>query len=276
MNIIHKIFLKFKSFAGIAFSANEHNLGYADILKTIKGITGIQTGGENFEFTYFEMPLFARKYPCSDMLVVKQVLLQHEYRPAVDFFKDNFSGHSALHIIDAGANVGYASVYFLKNFSNAEIACIEPDTENARMIEKNLAAYIQKGSVKIFLNALMDEKDKNILIKKDFRGGKDWSLTVAETKDKTGLRSITISEIIKQQQWDQVDILKIDIEGAERFVLSNNSDVSYLQKVKLVTIEIHDEFKVRENIYDVLRNNNFLLLNFGETTFCINKLYMTQ
>jgi len=42
-------------------------------------------------------------------------------------------------IIDAGANVGYSSVYFLSNFPNCRVIAIEPDGDNFASLQKNLA-----------------------------------------------------------------------------------------------------------------------------------------
>ena len=44
-------------------------------------------------------------------------------------------------IIDGGANVGYASVYFANKYPNAQIIAIEPDPENCALFYKNCAAY---------------------------------------------------------------------------------------------------------------------------------------
>ncbi len=69
-----------------------------------------------------------------------------------------------------------------------------------------------------------------------------------------------------------IDILKIDIEGSEKEVLTSpKADVSYLAKTKCVAIEIHDEFDCRESIYEVLRQYNFEFFNSGELTIGINQ-----
>ncbi len=40
-------------------------------------------------------------------------------------------------IIDAGANVGFASLWFLQRFPNTEIIAIEPESSNCEMLKKN-------------------------------------------------------------------------------------------------------------------------------------------
>ncbi|MBK8563724.1 MAG: FkbM family methyltransferase [Saprospiraceae bacterium] len=47
-------------------------------------------------------------------------------------------------------------------------------------------------------------------------GGGNWAFTVVETTDDDGLDAITIDEILAIGGIDKIDLLKIDIEGAER------------------------------------------------------------
>lgn len=273
---ITKYYLKLKKKLGIPFSNRENNHVYLGIIKGIKNVANIKQSKGIFEFSYFGVPMFARAYPSSDVLVANQIFIQEEYKHVVEFFKDNFPAHTKLNIIDAGANVGYASAYFISYFPDAAIVCVEPSAENVKMIEKNLAYQIKNRKIKILQNALMGEAGKNILINNDFRDGRDWALSVEETGDDSILKSISIAAVIEKQQWDEVDILKIDIEGAERFVFSNTADLSYLQKIKVLAIELHDEFNIRAIIYDILKKYDFLLLNYSQTTFFINKRFFKQ
>ena len=99
----------------------------------------------------------------------------------------------------------------------------------------------------------------------------DWSLTVSESFTPTGLKSVSVQKIIDDRKWDFVDILKIDIEGGERFLFAKEADLSYLSKIKLMVLEIHDEFNIRKPINDILADHQFGILTFGETTIAFNK-----
>lgn len=79
-----------------------------------------------------------------------------------------------------------------------------------------------------------------------------------------------------EHNWDIVDVLKIDIEGAERFVFESLETIMFLKFVKILIIEIHDEFNIRYFIYDQLRDNGFLIYNFGETTLAVNLKYISK
>jgi hypothetical protein len=69
-----------------------------------------------------------------------------------------------------------------------------------------------------------------------------WLLRVkeAEAGDAT-VNAITIGEILERSGSDRIDILKLDIEGAERELFSYNPD--WLDNVRLLIIETHDHLK---------------------------------
>ncbi len=60
-------------------------------------------------------------------------------------------------IIDAGANVGFAALYFLHQLPGSIIYCIEPDPENFIFLRKNLQREIDRGIAKLFPAALSDK-----------------------------------------------------------------------------------------------------------------------
>ena len=62
----------------------------------------------------------------SDLESFNQIFGRNEYKVIVDLYKKNF--HSQVtNIIDAGANVGYATLYFYSHFQDAQFLCFEPD-----------------------------------------------------------------------------------------------------------------------------------------------------
>jgi FkbM family methyltransferase len=221
----------------------------------------------------FDFPFFARNYPHTDIKVLKQIFIDKEYKPIVDYLYDNLKVVTHARIIDAGANVGYFSLYIRSLLHAPHIACVEPDDANLEVLKRNLQDGIRNGEIIAYRNGLGAAGGKFLKIDHSFRGGKDWSLAVAESHQPTGLESITIRDIMVANKWELVDVLKIDIEGGERFLFSPEADISFLDVVKLISLEIHDEFDCRDLIYEALRKKDFIILNFGETTLAINKKY---
>lgn len=84
------------------------------------------------------------------------------------------------------------------------------------------------------------------------------------------VQSITLDEFLRQQSINQIDLLKVDIEGAE-FNLFDSIDDSLLSKIKQITVEFHD-FKFKglksqvKNIKLRLQKLGFVCINFSITT----------
>jgi FkbM family methyltransferase len=203
----------------------------------------------------------------SDVAVFKQVFINEEYKPLIDIVSNNKL--KTENIIDAGSNIGLFSLYIYYKLGDLNIIQIEPVTNNAILLEKNLK--VNKIIPNIYKYGLYSEDDMNLYIDNSFRDGKDWAKSTTISTENTELKSITINTLLHKSKIDILDILKIDIEGAERFVFESENHASFLLKVKILALEIHDEFDIRDKIYQILINYNFFILNIGETTFAINK-----
>lgn len=78
-----------------------------------------------------------RRYPSSDLGILFQVLGKHEYQPAVEILKKK-RANGRVRILDAGANVGFASIFFKAHFPEAEIISLEVDHANFLQLRKNV------------------------------------------------------------------------------------------------------------------------------------------
>jgi FkbM family methyltransferase len=219
----------------------------------------------------FQKRIKIRKRPSSDIAVFKQINIYKEYLPAVKAYQDNFFNDKyVMNIIDAGSNIGLTSLFFLDHFKNVDILCIEPELENFKILEFNLLRNNNCKIVKI--NGAIWSSDTKIKIVKDFRDKSDWSFRVEETEDENGIQAHSINQLINNYNIKFIDILKIDIEGAEKQVFTSKySDLNFLNITKCIAMEIHDEFNCREDIYKVLTDYGYTLVDSGEITIAINK-----
>lgn len=66
-----------------------------------------------------------------------------------------------------------------------------------------------------------------------------------------------------------IDVLKIDIEGAEVILFDKDrTQIDWLNRVRYVAIEIHDSH-ARSNILDLLKEYGFAILSTGEITIAL-------
>lgn len=216
------------------------------------------------------LKIFLRDQKFSDYKVFQQIFNHREYEIIVKIIKINQGFSKEKIIIDAGANVGYASIFFYNYLDSVRIIGVEPSYANLQIYEKNIKVLKASEKIKTYHRALSDNSNMNFRIDRDFRDRGDWAMTT--TTDVNGeIKGITIDEIIKENDLHYISLLKIDIEGAERFIFKKGNNFSFLQKTHMIAIEIHDEFHIREKIYDILKSHGFFLFETGETSIGLNK-----
>lgn len=167
----------------------------------------------------------------SDKAIFFQVFFEKQY----DLYGVEFP--DALRIIDGGANIGCASVYFSINFSKSQILAIEPETNNFNLLKTNTAPYDNITCIQ----AGIWDKNEQLSIANPEGGAAEFMFENAVNADNS-IKGMTIQSLMELNNWNEVDILKLDIEGAEKEVFSAD-DLSWLKKVKLLIIELHDRYK---------------------------------
>lgn len=164
----------------------------------------------------------------SDLPIFYQVFAELQYDINYNL---NFS---PVNIIDCGANVGYASLYFAANFKEANIIAIEPQTDNFTQLKKNVKNYTNITPV----NAAIWHHNSSLSIKNENETSA--SFEVGENvNSESNLAGITIKKLMDSYNMPIIDIIKIDIEGAEYNLFENNPH-EWLLKTKCIIIELHD------------------------------------
>ena len=205
----------------------------------------------------------------SDVPTYGQVFVDQEYKFSAAIQPEA--------IIDAGANIGLASIYFANKFPAAKIIAIEPEASNFALLKRNVAPYPQIVPVQAALWHCNEEID---LVDPGF--GK-WGFMTEKKGSAQNLRgstchavtAMTVDKIMSDHDLTKVDILKIDIEGAEREVFSDTS--SWIDKVNSVIIELHERMKAGCNRSFYCGSNGFdSEWQQGENVFLSRSDYLTR
>jgi FkbM family methyltransferase len=216
-----------------------------------------------------EITIIYREFPFSDLMVFDQVFLRNCYLPIVEKMKEHIDSSLPLKIIDAGANVGYSCLYFKACFPQSELVAIEPEESNGAQLEKNLAA--NNFQIRKLVKGALWHRPAFLEVVRDFRDNREAAFTVREVERATEIQGFSFDQILKQQNWQEIDLFKIDIEGSERFLFDTEENAdAILQKSKFLAIEIHDEFQIRSTIYGHLKRNGFSYFEFDDLTLAIN------
>jgi FkbM family methyltransferase len=210
----------------------------------------------------------------TDVQVAQQVLMQKDYQPLVDLIFRQRQQQSIEYIVDAGANVGYATIFFKKIFARSACFPVEPDTGNYGLLLENIRVNNLENVFPV--KAALWTSAKKLTISRSFRDGKEWSISVAET-DNNGIgtiQGITVGAFMEEHLLPRIDVLKMDIEGAEAFIFSRDSHPEqFLAKVRFLALEIHEEKEARKQILDALRESHFEMSFHDDMVFALNRSF---
>lgn len=176
----------------------------------------------------------------------------------------NLYNNTPKYIVDCGANIGMASIIYSNMFPNARIFSIEPDFNNFKSLEKNTEKYNNITP----LNLGIWYKSCHIEVQNSDVGS--WSFEFQEvTQEGKGIPAISIDDLMSKYHIPQIDILKIDIEGAEKELFDNNIE-KWFPRVDTLVIELHDRKKEGCSISFIkaLSKYNCVLGSNKENIFC--------
>ncbi len=167
-------------------------------------------------------------------------------------------------IIDGGANIGCATIYFANRYPEAQIIAVEPEASNFEILRANTSAY---PNITIRQSGIWNRKG---FLKIENPEAEKWECRVEETESEDGhIEAITIDEILESTQAEFIDILKLDIEGAEKELFSAYE--GWLGRVRILMIELHDRYKpgCSESFYSAVSHFDFEESRRGETVILV-------
>jgi len=132
-------------------------------------------------------------------------------------------------ILDAGAYVGAASLWFRLEFPKAHIVAIEPDPDNFRLLERNLADFGPATTIQAAIGA---EPGQVRLV----ASAGSWATQVERSK--AGVRVATANEAFRSVANGEPLLAKINIEGFEKELFS--ASLEWLDQISMLFIEPHD------------------------------------
>jgi len=213
----------------------------------------------NFRLPGFKESIYLR-HNTSDVKTFDKIFLEDEY--------DFDPGQAPKVIIDAGANIGAASIYFAIKYPNSMIISLEPEKSNFDILMKNSKKY---KNISCLNKALWHTKEP-LYIKNPEANKESFEIQTQNLSPGIDvIEGISINDLMANFKINQIDILKIDIEGSEKEVFSHNTE--WLEKVGLIFIEFHDRKKpgCRESFSKAIKNYVIQIQNKGETTIATMK-----
>lgn len=178
----------------------------------------------------------------SDALVIYEILLKgrkseywHARLPKPD---------KVMVVLDIGANVGAATVFFSELYPNAKIHAFEPIPGNLEILKMNAASRGRPGSIDCHQLALSDRDGELQMIHspgEHNHGG--WSFYQRGASGSEETISVPVRQagtFVRELGLDRIDVIKIDTEGAEKEILLGLAP-EQLATVRYIVGELHGE-----------------------------------
>ncbi len=194
----------------------------------------------------------------ADFLVFAQIFLDQEFAP--------LRQQDLARIVDLGGNIGLASTWLLNTFPRAKIVSIEANRDNYPSLEANLAPYGDRAT--IVKGGVWWRKTPLALVRRD--SDADAQVREAQAGDNPAdiLDGWDVPALMERGGFSQIDLLKIDIEGAEVDLFLKGAD-RWLPQVRNLSIELHGT-ECEAALDQALASYTYQRQVLGELTFCFN------
>lgn len=208
----------------------------------------------------YSRPLYFRNNPY-DFATFCEVSLAEAYQNEL---------HTANFIIDGGGNIGLTVAFFARQYPNATIVTIEPNSGNFDMLKKNTAdlalVHPMQGGVW--------NKTAHLRIVDESAGNNSFTVTEVDTPTNDSIKAYAIADIMALHGVTKVDIVKLDIEGSEKQVFANGYE-SWLPHTRLLIIELHDRMVpgCSKAFFSAISQYDFRFELRGENLFFYNNRF---
>lgn len=170
----------------------------------------------------------------------------HDLDVAISCFSGEFSeairvtktAHHSF-IIDAGGYIGTAAIVFAEAFPSAKVLTLEPSDDNFAILIKNVRPYANIIPIKKALGPAIGSAQLRDV------GMREWGFSLVECASENSRASFlqlvdvtTIDELMAEHGASGIDLLKLDIEGAELALLKDCPP--WLASTRTIIAELHD------------------------------------
>ncbi len=164
-----------------------------------------------------------------------------------------FSDFEPRHILDLGANVGYASLYFAARWPQARILAVEPSRQNFAFLEKNVRGWNRITP----LQAAVWSHPTTVHIANPDDAPNAYRMSEAGGPLPEKIPAYTVDQLVARLGCKRLDLLKMDVEGTEAEIFKSN--VGWLDRVNVMVVELHDRITpgCAQALHDALRGRRF-------------------
>lgn len=148
------------------------------------------------------------------------------------------------YIVDCGANMGLSILYFKKIFPKARILAFEPDENTFKVLTKNTSHF---GESVVLKKKAVWTEDTELAF---FSEGSLAGSVVVDFANKNNVTKVQATDLKKYLN-EEIDFLKIDIEGAENQLIFDLR--GHLSNIQNLFLEYHGILNEEQNLDEILK-----------------------
>ena len=178
-------------------------------------------------------------------------------------------------IFDVGAHVGNISLKYNELFPNSRVYSFEPFPESFKSLNQNT---LQHKNIKPFNKGLGEyvgtskfhsniHEQTNSILATHEEGNSNWgNKNMLQTKEILDIELTTIDQIVEEEKIEKIDILKMDVQGAEYQVMAGakktiEKGMISLIYTEIITIPTYENQQELDEALKMFRQYGFELFN---------------
>ena len=151
------------------------------------------------------------------------------------YYKPHKESVSYPVIVDVGAYIGDFTLWAYKRYKPRKIIALEPHKELFKLLQKNISANGFCDKV-VALNSALLEGSCGVIVHTPLISG----TRVIPSMDKSSTETISLQRLVDIYDLKRVDYFKMDIEGGEKYVLTDENKKLFKSHIKFVSMETHN------------------------------------
>ncbi len=192
-----------------------------------------------------------------------------------------------MNVLDIGANIGYYTAIFSQLAGeNGNVIAIEPDIESFKYLTKSINNFHYKNVLSFCLAASDSKKQLPLFLSKENRGDNRLYST-NQKRSSIIVNCLTVDELLKETKIENLNLIKIDVQGYEPKVLKGMKNIVKSSKELTILTEFWPkgileagenpkEFlmmmrKMQFQLYELKRNGSLVILKPNEDNKFIEK-----
>lgn len=158
-----------------------------------------------------------------------------------EYYQPQIKGDIKI-IYDCGANIGFATIFFKILYPEAKILCFEPNPKTFQSLERNILIN-NFNNVQLHQIALSKEEGMLDLFFTD-----DVSVTASIDASRSDFDQIVSVQTKKLSNFIvnyKPDLIKMDVEGAEHYIIEDLIQTSTLGNASFYLLEYHNHGEIK-------------------------------